>query len=321
MLFFVIAGLALAPIATAAADPTGTDATTQPADAAAPDTTAPSSDPSPTTTAQATTAPDAAAPAAPATPEITTPTDDDAVSADVEAGAPHHGDNNEDGIADADQANVASLPASVDVDHDGALDDYITIVSPAGTTLHGVHAVAIPSDTPPPDGVTLPYGLFDYDVQVANPGDSAAVTYITPSGFVPSGVHFLQNGAWSDLADRTAVDAATGDVTVQLQDGGAGDAGPAADAVIADPSGPSTRDRSITAKVVSGAGAPTFTLKLESCTNAGIGSSCTGTPVPTSQGSNDALGQSAALANGAAWNWVVPAPRSSPASCATGSRS
>ena len=55
--------------------------------------------------------------------------------------------------------------------------------------------------------------------------------------------------------------------------------------------------------MVSGAGAPTFTLKLESCTNAGIGSSCTGTPVPTSQGSNDALGQSAALANGAAWNW------------------
>ena len=66
-------------------------------------------------------------------------------------------------------------------------------------------------------------------------------TYITPSGFVPSGVHFLQNGVWSDLADRTAVDAATGDVTVQLQDGGAGDAGPAADAVIVDPSGPSTR--------------------------------------------------------------------------------
>ncbi len=55
--------------------------------------------------------------------------------------------------------------------------------------------------------------------------------------------------------------------------------------------------------MVSGAGTPTFTLKLESCTNAGIGSSCTGTPVPTTQGSNDALGRSAALANGAAWNW------------------
>ena len=53
--------------------------------------------------------------------------------------------------------------------------------------------------------------------------------------------------------------------TVQLQDGGAGDASPATDAVIADPSGPSTRDRSITVAVVSGAGAPNFTFKLESC--------------------------------------------------------
>ena len=169
--------------------------------------------------------------------------------------APHNGDNNEDGIADAEQTNVASLPSALDVDGNGELDDYVTIVSPAGTSLHDVNAVSVPSDNPPPDGVTLPYGLFDYDVQVANPGASAAVTYITPAGFVPDGVHFLQHGAWSDLADRTAVDATTGDATVQLQDGGAGDASPATDAVIADPSGPSTRDRSITVAVASGAGA------------------------------------------------------------------
>ena len=123
---------------------------------------------------------------------------------------------------------------------------------------------------------------------------------------MPDGVHFLQRGVWSDLADRTAVDATTGDATVQLQDGGAGDASPATDAVIADPSGPSTRDRSITVSVVSGAGAPNFIFKLESCPGSShsLGSGCTtNTAVPVAQGANNAQGESTALGNTGAWNW------------------
>jgi uncharacterized repeat protein (TIGR01451 family) len=325
ILLLAVISVTVAPLATASADPAPAGATAPGTDAASPSTTIPSDQPAdaPTTTAPTTTAstttpttapPTASAPSATATtaPSATNPPltsapavpDDDGVPADVEASAPHNGDNNLDGIADADQANVASLPAAIDVDGDGALDDYVSIVSPAGTSLRDVRSVPVPSDNPPPDGVRLPYGLFDYDVEVAQPGDAAAVTYITPGGFVPTSVHFLQGGEWSELTERTEVNADTGDATVKLQDGGAGDADPAADAVIADPSGPSTRDRSITVKVVSGAGAPAITVKLESCTNNGIGSSCSSaSPVPASQGSNDAAGQSAALADGAAWNW------------------
>ena len=64
---------------------------------------------------------------------------------------------------------MASLPAAVDVNGNGALDDYVTIVAPEGTTLTNVRALEVPSDNPPPDGVSLPYGLFEYDVKVANP--------------------------------------------------------------------------------------------------------------------------------------------------------
>ncbi len=83
------------------------------------------------------------------------------------------------------------------------------------------------------------YGLFDFDVKVAQPGDRADVTFVTPDGYTPTGVHFLENGQWSELPDRTHIDAETHDAIVNVQDGGAGDAPAAADGVINDTSGPS----------------------------------------------------------------------------------
>ncbi|MET0420116.1 MAG: choice-of-anchor U domain-containing protein, partial [Acidimicrobiia bacterium] len=221
--------------------------------------------------------------------------DDDGVDAAIEDAAPHHGDNNEDGIADSLQPNVATLPAAVDVDENGTLDDYVSIVSPEGTSLRAVTALEIPADNPPPEGVHLPYGLFDYEVVVANAGDAAEVTYVTPAGFVPSGVHFLQNGEWTDLADRTDIDAKTGDVTVSLQDGGAGDETRVADGVIVDPSGPSAASLTITTRVVSGAGAPNFAIRLEECNSGDSGNSCNGA---------EDFGTSAGLGSTAAWNWA-----------------
>ena len=106
----------------------------------------------------------------------------------------------------------------------GALDDYVTIVAPEGTTLTNVRALKVPSDNPPPDGVRLPYGLFDYDVTVASPGDTADVTYVLPDeGVAPTSVHMLQNGVWTDYADHTSVDSVDGKVTVAFRDGGEGD--------------------------------------------------------------------------------------------------
>ena len=106
----------------------------------------------------------------------------------------------------------------------GTLDDYVTIVAPEGTTLTNVRALEVPSDNPPPDGVRLPYGLFEYDVTVASPGDTADVTYVLPDADVaPTSVHMLQHGVWTDYADHTSVDSVDGKVTVALRDGGEGD--------------------------------------------------------------------------------------------------
>ena len=172
-----------------------------------------------------------------------TPTadDGDGIAATIEDAAPNGGDGNRDGLVDSRQSNVASLPAAVDANGNGALDDYVAIVAPEGTTLTNVRALEVPSDNPPPDGVSLPYGLFEYDVTVASPGDTADVTYVLPDeGAVPTSVHMLQNGVWTDYADHTSLDSVNGEVTVTLRDGGEGDETGAADGVIKDPSGLST---------------------------------------------------------------------------------
>ena len=199
---------------------------------------------------------------------------------------------------------MASLPAAVDVDGNGALDDYVTIVAPEGTTLTNVRALEVPSDNPPPDGVSLPYGLFEYEVKVASPGDTADVTYVlADEGVVPTSVHMLQNGVWTDYADHTSVDSVNGTVTVALRDGGEGDETGAIDGVIKDPSGVSTSNQTITVTNASGAGAPNFTFRLERC-NETTGPICTGaTPVGTVSGSANASGDSGALGNGLSWFW------------------
>ena len=177
-----------------------------------------------------------------------TPTadDGDGIAATIEDAAPNGGDGNRDGLVDSRQSNVASLPAAVDVNGNGALDDYVTIVAPEGTTLTNVRALKVPSDNPPPDGVSLPYGLFEYEVTVASPGDTADVTYVLPDeGVEPTSVHMLQNGEWTDYADHTSLDSVNGKVTVTLRDGGEGDETGAVDGVIKDPSGVSTSNQTI----------------------------------------------------------------------------
>ena len=121
---------------------------------------------------------------------------------------------------------------------DGLLNDYVTIESPAGTTLANVKTLLVPADNPPPDDATLPTGLVDYDVQVANPGDNADVKLYLPDG-QQSSVYMLQNNAWQKFDDHAAVDDTNNQVTLQLKDGGAGDEN-GTDAVIHDPVGVAT---------------------------------------------------------------------------------
>jgi large repetitive protein len=261
LLMLVVAGLTLAPLTTASADTTSTDQpSTQPsadtpADAAAVEPTATSApDTAPTTTPTPTptpapaatpdaTAPDSTAPAASpaASPVLSAPVaDDDGVPADVEARAPHGGDNNQDGVADADQANVASLPAAVDVDGNGVLDDYVTIVSPPGTSLTDVRAVPVPSDTPPPPGVAFPAGLLDYQVVVAHPGDAADVKIIYPPSIASHSLdvfYALQDNTWINLTKSADLAPNAPNATIAMVDGGTGDRDHATNGVIDDPSG------------------------------------------------------------------------------------
>jgi hypothetical protein len=104
--------------------------------------------------------------------------DRDGVGDDVEARAPNGGDGNGDGIPDAQQLNVTSLPNA----GNGA---YVTLAGPAGALLEEVHVNALP-DTPPsanvvPAGATFPLGRFDFKIRSVAPGGAAVLTLFLPA--------------------------------------------------------------------------------------------------------------------------------------------
>ncbi len=105
--------------------------------------------------------------------------DGDGVESSIEDGAPHNGDGNNDGTPDSQQANVASLPNAVD-------GQYVTLASPAGTSLAEVQALADPAPgTPPPTPNGLgdfPLGFFSFKVQGLDPGGATEVTLFLPPG-------------------------------------------------------------------------------------------------------------------------------------------
>ncbi|HEY1278931.1 MAG TPA: fibronectin type III domain-containing protein, partial [Acidimicrobiales bacterium] len=148
--------------------------------------------------------------------------DGDGVPARTENGAPNNGDGNADGIADATQANVTSLP-------DAGNDAYVTIASPAGTAL--VQVDALPLSLPAPAG-DFPVGLLAFRVDGVTPGASAAVQVFLPSGAAPNAFWKFQHGAYSQFPDA-AVNGSV--VTLSLQDGGPFDADGSANGSIVDP--------------------------------------------------------------------------------------
>ena len=109
-------------------------------------TFAPAADPTTTTSTPRATNLDGT-PAAASPPGPAPLPDDDGVPAAIENGGPNGGDGNGDGIADSEQANVASLPSKYDVNGDGALNDYVTIESPAGTSIANARTLTCPPTT------------------------------------------------------------------------------------------------------------------------------------------------------------------------------
>ena len=65
--------------------------------------------------------------------------DPDTVPDSVEQLAPNNGDGNNDGTADAEQANVTSLPGLGAAT--GSESAYVSVASPEGTTLSNVYSI------------------------------------------------------------------------------------------------------------------------------------------------------------------------------------
>lgn len=107
--------------------------------------------------------------------------DNDGVLDAIEAAAPHDGDGNMDGIPDAQQANVASLPNRM-------TGDYVTLVCPSPGVFEGVHA---PNTLPPvpPQYADFGIGLFEFRVVGVDPGAAVTVS-MTVHASIPLSLYY-----------------------------------------------------------------------------------------------------------------------------------
>ena len=102
--------------------------------------------------------------------------DVDGISLEVENAAPNNGDNNIDGIPDAQQSNVASLP--------GENNQYISLVTTAGLDIKNVKVLTKDQLVAPPDGIALNFGALDFSIENFLPGSTVIVGLILPQGTV-----------------------------------------------------------------------------------------------------------------------------------------
>lgn len=180
----------------------------------------------------------------------------DGVTAAVESAAPNGGDGDNDGIPDTQQDNVASLPNAAD-------QQYVTVVSAAGTSLAGVQASTNPAPVPPPAGVSFPAGFLEFAVVGAAPGSASTVTLILPAGMTTNTYYKFGPTAadvtphWYEfLYDGTTGAEISGNlVTLHFVDGGRGDDDLTANGIIVDPGAPALNPSTTTTVVSSLAGA------------------------------------------------------------------
>ena len=144
-------------------------------------------------------------------------------------------DGNKDDVADRKQGNVASL-------HTYDRTGYVTIASPAGTSLENVHAVPVPPDAPV--GAVLPYGMFAFTITGVLPGVPVEVKLFLPAGAAPTTYWKHSENAspqWyefmNDQGDGTGADINGNVVTLHFFDNGRGDDN-LTNGIIVDPGGP-----------------------------------------------------------------------------------
>jgi len=169
--------------------------------------------------------------------------DTDGISDDEEDAGPNGGDGNDDNQQDSGQPNVATFHTQ-----DGT--NYVTLESPAGTTLATCRAVSTPNEPGAPSGVNFPYGFIDFTIN--NVGVGGATTLIlylpsgtsintywkygpTPTNAIPHWYEFMYESSTQTGAEITG-----NEITLHFIDGINGDDDISANGAIIDQGGPGT---------------------------------------------------------------------------------
>ncbi|HEY1598691.1 MAG TPA: right-handed parallel beta-helix repeat-containing protein, partial [Pirellulales bacterium] len=167
-------------------------------------------------------------------------TDGDGIGDQTEDDAPNGGDANDDGIPDSQEPNVASFQSAVS-------GQYITLASPAGTTLSNVTAIANPSPNDAPDAA-FDQGFFGFTVNGVAPGGSVDVQEILPAGSTPLNYEYFRYGPlpgdptpqwyYWDYFGQTGAEINGNVITLHFVDGQIGDDDQTANGTIVDSGGP-----------------------------------------------------------------------------------
>jgi hypothetical protein len=160
---------------------------------------------------------------------------------------------NEDGILDIEQetikcVNTKGKKSQVGISFEGSdtvlAIEYLAYQDPKSL------------DSPFGKPNNLPFGLIDFRLQVAKPGDQAVVT-VYFSDKPPKDAKWYKydpiEGVWFDYSAYAEIGSNKKSITLRLQDGGMGDGDGIANGFIVDPSGLSA-DLAVSSVVDSGAG-------------------------------------------------------------------
>ncbi|MCP3893709.1 MAG: Ig-like domain-containing protein [Bacteroides sp.] len=101
--------------------------------------------------------------------------DNDGVTDTEEDAATNNGDANQDGIADSQQAHIATL-----LTLDGT--SYAVLEVPAGKTLHNCRTMPNPSINDSPTDLSFPYGFFEFTISNAQSNESVVLKISLPEG-------------------------------------------------------------------------------------------------------------------------------------------
>jgi hypothetical protein len=171
--------------------------------------------------------------------------DRDGIPGAIENAGPAGGDGNNDSIPDSEQTHVATLPNAVD-------GTYVTLEAFDGSTPPSIDLVNVLASAsaavPPPPGVTLPLGVFSFEIQGVTAGAMITVEMTLHGPIVPPAYYKFgtepgdpQEHWWEFDFDGTTGAEVNGNViTLMLVDGGRGDADGLANGIIADPGGPAS---------------------------------------------------------------------------------